>query len=116
MRKIFNWLGIGVAAIAGVAIVGLALTIVIAGTLYTMKKPERTAGGLLRHSSLYLRMGDGVRIAVDIDLPANMAAGAKVPVLIKGTPYWRGANLSFLGKAAAELGSSSPAANRMSLS
>jgi len=104
MRKILKWVGIGVAAIAGLAVVGIALTIVVAGALYDMKKPERTAGGLLRHSSQYVQMSDGVRIAVDIALPATMAPGAKVPVLIKGTPYWRGANLSFLGKAAAEFG------------
>ena len=104
MRIFLKWLGIGVAAIVGAALIAVVLTIVVAGSLYEMKKPERNAGGLLRHSSQYLRMSDGVRIAVDVTLPANMAPGAKVPVLIKGTPYWRGANLSFPGKAAAELG------------
>ena len=106
MRKILKWLGIGVAAIAGLGVLGVALTVVVASLLYDMKKPDCTAGGSLQHSSQYVQMSDGVRIAVDIDLPANMAAGTKVPVLIKGTPYWRGANLSFLGKAAAELGMS----------
>ncbi len=104
MLRVLKWLGIGVAGIVALVVVGIAFTVVVAGTLYDMKKPERTTGGLLRHSSKYVRMSDGVRIAVDIDLPANLGQRAKVPVLIKGTPYWRGANLSFLGKAAAELG------------
>jgi putative CocE/NonD family hydrolase len=104
MRRVLKWLGIGVGTMVAVVVAGLAVTLVVAGMLYDMKKPVRTAGGLLRHSSQYLRMSDGVRIAVDIALPANMRTGAKIPVLIKGTPYWRGANLSFLGKAAAEFG------------
>jgi uncharacterized protein len=100
MRAILKWLGIGVA----VALIALALTIAVAGMLYGMKDPERTAGGVPRHSSVYLRMHDGTRIAVDIALPRQMTARERVPVLIKGTPYWRGVGLTFLGKAAAELG------------
>ena len=42
-----------------------------------------------RNESLYLTMRDGVRIAVDVWLPADLAAGERVPALLHATRYWR---------------------------
>lgn len=37
----------------------------------------------------YVRMRDGVRLAVDVYLPRDLAAGARVPALLRQTRYWR---------------------------
>ena len=39
--------------------------------------------------SRYLTMRDGVRIAIDIHLPANIEAGAALPTILVLTPYYR---------------------------
>jgi len=39
--------------------------------------------------SLYVTMRDGVRIAVDVMLPKNLPADAKIPAIMKMTCYWR---------------------------
>lgn len=40
-------------------------------------------------SSCYVTMRDGVRIAVDVHLPADLPAGEKLPALLINTPYYR---------------------------
>jgi putative CocE/NonD family hydrolase len=42
-----------------------------------------------RNQALYLPMRDGVRIAIDVWLPAGLAVGATVPTLMHATRYWR---------------------------
>jgi putative CocE/NonD family hydrolase len=39
--------------------------------------------------SVYLTMHDGVKLAVDIQLPKGLASDAKIPSLILQTRYWR---------------------------
>jgi putative CocE/NonD family hydrolase len=99
MQRLLRWLGI----VVGAAIAVTTAVILIAGLLHEAKPVERTAGGAPRLISLYVPMSDGVRIAIDVALPDTLKAGERAPVLIKGTPYWRGVDLSFLGKAAAQL-------------
>ncbi|MGH3431160.1 MAG: hypothetical protein ACRDQZ_26930, partial [Mycobacteriales bacterium] len=90
-------LGAGVLA-AGLAAL-LAATVVVAGLLWRDPAQALTPAGLPRGGSLYLTMRDGTRIAATVWLPSDLRAGQRVPVLIKGTPYWRGGGLTFLGKA-----------------
>ena len=40
--------------------------------------------------SMYVPMRDGVRLAVDVVLPAGLTAGTRVPAIVNATPYWRG--------------------------
>ncbi len=40
--------------------------------------------------SFYVEMRDGVPIAVDLYLPPEAAAGAKLPAILRMTRYWRG--------------------------
>ncbi len=40
--------------------------------------------------SVYVPASDGVKLAVDILLPRNLASGAKLPTLYSATRYWRG--------------------------
>ena len=97
--RILKWLGLGVGVVVAAILCIGATTIVGAGIFY---KQKASASGL--GISIYLPMHDGVRIAVDVALPKDLKLGQKIPALIKGTPYWRGTQLSFLGGAAVELG------------
>ena len=96
MGRIFKWLGMLVGTLVLLAVIVFAG----AGILYDLK--DHTESG--RNTSLYLPMRDGVRIAVSVALPKNLEPGEKIPVLIKGTPYWRGAQYTFLGGAMAQIG------------
>lgn len=100
MKTFFKWLGLGIAVIAVIS----GITIIVAAYLYDSQEDERTQGGLPRFASIYVPMSDGARIAVDVILPAGLESGDRIPALIKGTPYWRGASYTLLGKALAELG------------
>jgi putative CocE/NonD family hydrolase len=94
----------GAAAVAG-GLVGLLIVIVIvAGLLYRDPARALTPAGEPRGASLYVTMADGTRIAATVWLPADLRPGERVPTLIKGTPYWRGGALTFLGRAATQLG------------
>ncbi|MBN1813478.1 MAG: CocE/NonD family hydrolase [Anaerolineae bacterium] len=42
-----------------------------------------------QRQSLYLEMRDGVKIAIDLWLPANMKSGQKLPTILRSTRYWR---------------------------
>jgi hypothetical protein len=48
-----------------------------------------TPAGIRQSSSQYLKMRDGVEIAVTIDLPPDLKPGDRVPVLMRTTRYWR---------------------------
>ena len=50
---------------------------------------ESTPSGMRRNTSLYVRMSDGTRIAVDVLLPSDYRAGERLPVLMRSTRYWR---------------------------
>ena len=41
------------------------------------------------HSSLYLRMSDGVRVAVDVWPPADSERRGPLPTLMRATRYFR---------------------------
>ena len=45
--------------------------------------------GYPRNEALYIPMRDGVRIAVDVWLPAGLDNHAHVPALLRATRYWR---------------------------
>lgn len=95
---------IGAGVLVGALVVLLVATIAVAGLLYRDPGQARTPSGLPRGASSYVTMRDGTRIAVTVWLPADLKRGRRVPALIKGTPYWRAEALSFLGKAAVQLG------------
>ena len=58
----------------------LALFLVVVGT-------GGAGTGQPRNSSRYLTMSDGVRIAIDLWLPAGHPE--RIPTLIRATRYWR---------------------------
>lgn len=59
----------------------------------TVPAPEFPAG--VRRRSQYVTMPDGVRIAVDVLLPASLSQGARLPAVFIPTRYWRSWDLRF---------------------
>ncbi|MGH6993882.1 MAG: CocE/NonD family hydrolase, partial [Caulobacteraceae bacterium] len=98
--RIILWIAAGVGGLILAAIV----VVLVAGGMWSARTSPRTPAGLPAKSAIYIPMSDGTRIAADVWLPRSLKAGQNVPVLLKGTPYWRGAQPTFLGGALAELG------------
>jgi len=48
---------------------------------------------LPRNQALYVTMRDGVRIAIDVWLPAAVDPGEKIPTVMRATRYWRAADV-----------------------
>src|SRR6516225_4029563 len=68
-------------ALAVITTVGAASAAVPAG---------RSAASVFpRLHSEYVRMPDGVRLAVDVWLPAGTTAGARLPTVLEADRYWR---------------------------
>jgi uncharacterized protein len=69
-----------------------ALVACILGILATVTMipgEERTPAGIRRDTALYIKMGDGVPIAVDVWLPQDYRAEQRLPVLLRTTRYGR---------------------------
>jgi len=47
------------------------------------------AGDYPRNRALYVTMPDGVRIAIDVWLPADLGGADRIPALLYATRYWR---------------------------
>lgn len=73
------------------ALLFLALTGIVVATART-KVPgeETTPAGYRQSTSVYVKMRDGVEIAVTVMLPPDLQRGQCVPVLMNTTRYWRG--------------------------
>lgn len=64
---------------------------------------KETPAGIRRSTSVYVRMRDGVEIAVSVYLPADLKTGERVPVLMKTARYWREPEFSWPVRALAAL-------------
>jgi uncharacterized protein len=85
MWRRVKWVGAGVLSLGLVAL--FVLAIVTGGT--KLPGEAMTPAGIGQSTSQYLKMRDGVEIAVTIDLPADLKPGDRVPVLMRTTRYWR---------------------------
>jgi putative CocE/NonD family hydrolase len=56
---------------------------------------ELTPAGIRQETSQYVKMRDGVEIAVTIDLPRDLKIGERVPVLMRTTRYWRASQIGW---------------------
>ena len=78
---------------------GLAFGVLIGGPLGAQQPeplqscPAPAASGAVEvaRTSVYVPMTDGVRLAVDVNLPKGLAAGTKLPTVLVSTRYWRAA-------------------------
>lgn len=58
----------------------------LAAAIWPIRNP-RTAGGVPRVSSAYIRLPDGTNLATRIVLPAGLESGEKVPAILETTRY-----------------------------
>lgn len=89
--RILKWLGLAVGGLLGVALVAA----VVLGSTVRLPGEAVTPAGIARNTSHYVVMRDGVNIAVDVWLPADLAAGQKIPTLIRATRYGRAYDVGF---------------------
>jgi uncharacterized protein len=61
--------------------------------LFPYKSPDRGTYKKVHRQSIFLKMRDGVELAIDIWLPQGLRPGQKLPCLLHQTRYWRGAEL-----------------------
>jgi hypothetical protein len=96
-----------------VASLGLAGLLVLAIITERTKLPgeEMTPAGLRRSTSEYVRMRDGVEIAVTVNLPADLKSGERVPVLMRTTRYWRAPGIGWTLRMLVALHQASPASD-----
>jgi len=94
----------------GVASLGLAGLLVLAIITERTKLPgeEMTPAGIRRSTSEYVRMRDGVEIAVTVDLPADLKSSERVPVLMRTTRYWRAPRIGWTLRMLVALHQASP--------
>ena len=69
----------------------LAVLLIVSVSSAWAKLPgeKTTPAGIPRSTSLYVKMRDGVEIAVSVWLPPDLQPGERVPVLMKTARYWR---------------------------
>jgi putative CocE/NonD family hydrolase len=67
--------------------------------LGTCQAPATASGVDVERTSLYVPMPDGVRLAVDVFLPAGRSAQTRLPTVFVATRYWRAAQGQPVGNA-----------------
>jgi len=67
----------------------MSVVVTVATGLLKLPGEENTPAGIRRSSSRYLKMCDGVEIAVSVYLPPDLKTRERVPVLMRTTRYWR---------------------------
>lgn len=93
-RSLIEWLGRGATGLTFFASL-------IAATLPVQAEKPSCVENLsaFRHaSSFYLKMHDGVEIAVSLYLPKDLKSNERVPVLMRTTRYWREPQKSWMLK------------------
>ena len=98
MRKFLGWAGFGIVGLLGL-VATIAIAAILIGTLLFDHRASATVpAGFARNSSVYVTSADGTKIAIDVWLPETLKPAQQVPALIKATPYWRGQQLTWIGK------------------
>lgn len=91
MHRWLKWTGLASAAVLLAAVVGVA----VATVRTKLPGSEMTPAGYRQTTSVYLKMRDGVEIAVTLLLPPDLSAGQRVSVLMRTTRYWRGLQIGW---------------------
>jgi putative CocE/NonD family hydrolase len=93
-------------------LVGLATLITsilgILATVTTLPGEEKTPAGIRRDTALYIKMRDGVQIAVDVWLPQDYQSGQRLPVLLRTTRYGRDGQFGWAYRLAVALKQTDP--------
>ncbi len=77
---------------AAVKLSGLLL-VAMAGASASSAIAQEAQGDFPRLQALHIEMRDGVKIAVDVWLPAGLEPGARIPTVMRATRYWRAVDL-----------------------
>jgi uncharacterized protein len=85
MRRWLKWTGLALVA----AFLTAAVVVAVATATTKLPGSELTPAGYRQSTSVYVKMRDGVEIAVTILLPPDLKAAERVPVLMRTTRYWR---------------------------
>ena len=56
---------------------------------------QMTLAGIRQSTSQYVKMRDGVEIALTVNLPTDLKPGERVPVLMRTTRYWRASEIGW---------------------
>jgi uncharacterized protein len=72
-----------------ITVATLAALLALTAAACTAAPAGRAAAVFPRLQSLYVPMPDGVRLAVDVWLPAGTTAGARLPTVLETDRYWR---------------------------
>jgi putative CocE/NonD family hydrolase len=93
-------------------LVGLAVltasALAILFTVTSLPGEEKTPAGIRRDTAVYLKMHDGVQIAVDVWLPQDYQTGQRLPVLLRTTRYGRDGQFGWAYRLAVALKQSDP--------
>lgn len=73
--------------------------VLVSGNITRLPGETQLPIGAPRNQALHIKMRDGVRIAVDVWLPPDLASDATVPALMQMTRYWRAHETGFLARA-----------------
>jgi hypothetical protein len=85
MGRWFKWTGLSLVVVVLLALVGMA----VATAVTQLPGEQMTPAGYRQSTSVYVKMRDGVEIAVTVILPPNLQPSQRVPVLMRTTRYWR---------------------------
>ena len=102
-----QWLKRIVLGLAGLA----ALTVSVLAILATLTKlpgEEKIPAGVRRDTALYIKMRDGVQIAVDVWLPKDYQVGQRLPTLLRTTRYGRDGQFGWAYRLAVALKQADP--------
>jgi len=80
--------GFGLTLVAALAVVILTARTKLPGELVT-------PAGIRESTSQYVKMRDGVEIAVNVSVPADLRPGERIPVLMRTTRYWRASQIGW---------------------
>ena len=85
MRRWAKWIAPRLVA----ASLGAAAFVAVASAATKLPGSEMTPAGYRQSTSVYVKMRDGVEIAVTTLLPHDLRPSERVPVLMRTTRYWR---------------------------
>jgi uncharacterized protein len=91
MWRWIKWIGL---TLVGAVLAGIVY-LVMATISVKLPGSEITSAGFRQETSTYIKMRDGVEIAVTVLLPPDLKAGERVPVLMRTTRYWRGQQIGW---------------------
>ncbi len=89
-------------------LIAAALVLSLIAWLSPLPGDAETPAGFKRNSAHYVAAEDGTRIALDLWLPADLEADARIPTLIEGSRYWRDVQPTLLGRIMNLFGSPGP--------